>query len=89
MEECKCFEDKKESKKGIPMNEMKPGQIGIVLEEEKGDNDYVDQIVMRTLNQNHFEVMNLTYRSGGKHWGKCCDLPVMLFPEGTELKIIV
>jgi hypothetical protein len=50
----------------IPMYAMLPGQIGEIVDPMH----YTGEIVMRTLNEDRFEVMSLTMASAGRYWNK-------------------
>jgi polynucleotide 5'-kinase involved in rRNA processing len=75
---------KSEEEDTIPMNEMKPLQIGII----KGSK-YNDHVVMRTASSNNFEVMDLTESGIDKCWYNWCRLiKVKLLPNAV-LKVFI
>lgn len=71
----------------IPMSEMKPGEIGEVVEGER----HQGHIVMRTMNKDYMEVMDLTQQGEDECWtgnhqkGKVRLLPkavIHVYPDG-------
>ena len=65
----------------IPMREMDPYSIAIVMEGMR-EGDYV----MRSANLASFEVFNLTNPSPGRCWGKC-ELKVRLLNKGESITL--
>lgn len=71
----------------IPMSEMEPCQIGIVATQ----GDFYNETVMRTANEDDFEVMNLTNPGRGCHWGSTDNttLKVLILPKGSKITLEV
>jgi hypothetical protein len=65
-----------------PMNEMQPGEAGIIQ-----GNSYNGELVLRTLDSDKFEVMNLSCFSPNKCWNELSTLPVK--PVNLEIDITV
>jgi len=73
----------KEEDQIIRMCDMKPLQVGIVV-----DNSYTGTIVMRTTDINRFEVMDLTKPGPDCCWTDIeCDHKVKLLPPGETITI--
>ena len=70
----------------IPMNKMKPLDIGVIIEDPE-DCYCHDHVVMRTTSLEHFEVIDLTYLKEGSYWTEDSKLKVRLLPSGTQITI--
>ena len=66
----------------VPMNMMQPMQIGMLV-----DGNNKDTVVMRTLNSDKFEVMNLSEPGVDVCWNTHCTLPVRLLEKGESVNI--
>jgi len=78
------IEKEGKEEKVIPMSEMKPCEVGIIL-----DADYHGNIVMRTQSSEVFEVMNLTNFKEGECWSSPkCPLKVQLLNAEITVKIL-
>ena len=65
--------------------EMKPLDIAVVV-----DNEYKDDIIMRTASMDKFEALSLANPGLGKCWEQPnCSLRVKLLPPGTEITLMV
>lgn len=71
----------------IPMNEMKPCQIGIII--SSYDNKYNSTLVMRTASTNNFEIMDLTHPGTDSCWSKGVSLRVQLLQKGDSITLTV
>ena len=69
----------------IPMRDMQPGDIGIVVDAE----DYSGHTVMRTLSAGHFEVMDLSQPGIDACWTDQNYLKVKLLPVGSKVMLEV
>lgn len=70
-----------------PMNEMLPGEIGVVISSEHTQL-YIGKTVMRTFSANHFEVMILSDPGKDNCWTKETSQMVEIYHD-AELKVIL
>jgi hypothetical protein len=84
IESVKLHEE--EETKIIPMRDMEPLDIGIVIEEDGG---YRDSIVMRTASPYSFEVMDLSHPGADGCWTGEPTLEVRLLEKGTKITLVV
>lgn len=75
----------KESKKTIPMPEMKPLQIGRI----KSGEECLEDIVMRTASLDKFEVMDLSCPGKDSCWESPNSIDVELLPVGSRITLEV
>lgn len=76
--------DKDSEDKIIPMGEMKPLQVGVIVD----GSDYVaGSYVLRTPGKSRFEVMNLTNPREDNYWSEGNSLKVRLLNPGESITI--
>lgn len=69
----------------ITMGNMKPGDIGRIIDVGKGVKSHFGELVMRTLSTTGFEVMNLTCPTPDSCWSVRNGMLVELLKPGTEI----
>lgn len=70
----------------IPMNEMEPGEIGVVVSNDSVIDGFWDNtIVMRTTSTDVHEVLNLSCPKANSHWKHKATLPVRLLMPGEQV----
>lgn len=83
-------EKKKVKREIVFMADMKPLQVGRVVEvNNSNDEEYVGNIVWRTQSSNIFEVMDLSELRIDEDWGECSDAKVELLSKGEEITLVL
>ena len=86
----KVVNEKLKEDRIIPMNEMEPGDIGIIVKESIDCSLYDREIVLRTASMRKFEVMRLSNMKPDLCWTyKDVTLRVKLLEKGERITLEV